>query len=284
METTFADTPAPTPTSRRRRSAWHIVAIVFGGLLLLPGLATMTGGGAALVAQAVATDDDGYFRVTLDPIESDGVAVTADEVWFDDVEDEAATWLVDWLDVDLRLRVDGAAATDDVFVGVARTADVEAYLDGAGHSEVVEIEDDRSPRYVQVLGSRSVGAPVDEDFWTVSATGTGEQELVWEARGGRWSIVVMNADGSPAVDADVEIGLRSDAVTPIGVTLLVLGGLVAVAAITLIVIGIRGRRSPDAPPAGPAIGTPLAPPTPGSAVDTEEATLERTSDRAVPVA
>jgi hypothetical protein len=212
--------------------------------MLLPGLGLLAGGGAIALTQAVATDDDGYFKFTLDRIESDGVAVATTDLWLDDVEGDASPWVLDWLDLDLRLRVEGADSTDDVFVGIARSADVLRYLSNADYSVVTEL-DEHTPTYRQVDGFLDVDPPLDQDFWTVSSSGEGEQELFWDARGGRWSVVVMNADGSPVVGADVEIGARSSAVTPIAITLLVLGGLSTATAIVLIVIGVRGRRLPD---------------------------------------
>ncbi len=235
------------------------MAIVVGCLLLVPGLGLAIGGGAAAIGQAIATDDDGYFRFTLDRVESDGVAVATTDMWLDDVEGEASPWVFDFLDVDVRLRVDGAASTDEVFVGIARSADVERYLDTAAFSEVVELND-HSPRYEQIDGVRSIEPPLDQTFWTVSASGVGEQQLDWTARGGRWSVVVMNADGSPAVAADVEIGARSGAVTPVSIALLVMGGIVTTLALVLIVAGARGRRSPTERTAGRSpLATPLAP-------------------------
>ena len=236
--------PLPARPSRSRtRNAGHIIAVIVGCLLLVPGLGLVTGGAAAAIGQAVATDDDGYFRFTLDRVESTGVAVATTDLWLDDVEGEASPWVFDFLDVDLRLRVDGAGATDEVFVGIARSADVEAYLDGIAYSEVVEVND-RTPRYQQIDGEPTIEPPTDQDFWTVSTSGSGEQQLDWEARGGRWSVVVMNADGSPAVAADVEIGARSGAVTTVAIALLVTGAIVTSMAIVLIVVGARGRRSP----------------------------------------
>ncbi len=52
-----------------------------------------------LMRLAVATDDDGYFRFTLDRVESSGVAIATTEVWLDDVEGDASPWLLDWLDL-----------------------------------------------------------------------------------------------------------------------------------------------------------------------------------------
>jgi hypothetical protein len=252
--------PAPTPSrSGRRIGAGHVVAIVVGCLSLFPGLGMLAGGTALAIAEAAATDDDGYYAFTVDRVDSAGAAVTTSDLWFDD--DEGGPWVLDWLDLDVRLRVDGpaTAAGDErnVFVGIARSADVEAYLDGVRHSVVTEL-DDRAPVYRHVTGAETLtGAPGDQTFWAASTSGEGEQELTWEARGGRWSIVVMNADGSPGVAADVEIGARSDAVAPIAITLLIVGGVITLVAAGLIVFGARGRRERTPVAVGPTFTRPF---------------------------
>ena len=232
-------TSVPGPDRPRRHSAGHVVAILVGAFLLFPGFGSLAGGTAAAVAQGVATDD-GYFTFTPDRVTSDGVAVITDDAWLDG--DDGGPWVLDWLDVDVRLRAHGAGPTDEVFVGIARTADVEEYLGGSAHS-VVEDIDGREVRYRQESGGVSVVAPADLDIWAASSSGSGERELTWDARGGRWTVVVMNAAGAADVAADVEVGVRSDAVTPIAVTLIVFGGLTVLAGVGLIVFGARGRRS-----------------------------------------
>jgi hypothetical protein len=264
-------TPQQTAPNKlpRKHSAGHIVAIVIGCLMLLPGLGLLAGGGALAIAQAAATDDDGYFRFTLDRVESDGVAVATTDLWLEDVDQDAGPWVFDFLDLDVRLRVEGAGTSDDVFVGIARSADVERYLSKTSYSEIVEI-DHHTPRYRQISGIVSIDAPADQEFWTASAVGSGEQELTWAARGGRWSVVVMNADGSPDLSADIEIGARSDAVTPIAITLLVIGTLTTGSAIVLIVVGARGRRRLDTSPDRRASRTPFPPPPPHSVVQPDD--------------
>ena len=255
-------TPPPSrPTSRRERTPGHIIAIVFGCLLLLPGMGLLAGGTTVAIGQAVATDSDGYFRFTLDRLDSDGVAVATTDLWLDDVEGDASPWVFDFLDVDLRLRVQGAGDSDDIFVGIARSADVERYLDDAAYSEIVEV-DNHAPRYEQVIGDGAVEPPAEQNFWTASATGTGEQELDWQARGGRWSVVVMNADGSPGVAADVEVGARSGAVTPVAISLIVAGGIITLIAGSMIIVGARGRRRMpvEAPVTTGPVGTTPPPP------------------------
>lgn len=273
----------PAPRTRQRR-AGHIVAIVAGSLMILPSLGALAGGVAVVTAQAVATDEDGYFSFTLDRVEAGGVAVATDEQWFDEARDEDAPWVLDMLDVDLRLRVDGAEGTDEVFVGIARTADVEAYLADTPHAIVTEI-DDHTPLVDQVAGTREiVEAPTDQDFWVASASGAGEQTLDWEARGGRWSVVVMNADGSRGVAADVEVGARSGAVTPIGVVLIVFGAIGTLLSIGLIVFGARGRRTPAGPAAvGPLPGSPLPPPAPQPVGEADTASTDRHDHEPTPI-
>jgi hypothetical protein len=260
---------APTPAGRARiRHAGHVIAIVVGCLAMFPALGMLAGGAAIVVAQEAATDDDGYYAFTLDRLESTGVAVSTSELWFDD--DDGGPWVLDWLDLDVRLRVD-APGDGEVFVGIARQPDVDAYLSGSGHSVVTELDDHR-PRYRQVTGSELVDAPELQDFWVASATGSGEQQLDWEARGGRWAIVVMNADGAPGVAADVEIGARSDAVTPIAVGLLVTGGLLSLIAVGLIVFGVRGRPRPLRDGASPFVSPLPAPDAPNRSTHDEDGT------------
>lgn len=223
----------------RRRSGWHVAAIVVGALMLLPGVGALFGGSAVVIAQNTATDD-GFFDVTLDRVRSDGVAIATVNLW-DTADEDDAPFVLDWLDIDVRLWVDGAADSDEVFVGIARTEDVETYLAGTEHSEITGFEN-RAPEYRQRTGSAVIAPPADVDIWDAMADGSGEQVVTWEARSGDWSVVVMNADGSPGVAADVEVGVRSDAITPIGIVMIVFGALVLIGGTVLIVIGARGRR------------------------------------------
>lgn len=233
----------PTPTGpQRQRTGWHIAAIIVGCLMLVPAVGMVAGGTALTVATSVA--DDGYFDATFDRVESSGVAVASVDLWDEAAQDEDWPWVLDWLDLDIRIRADGAATTDDVFIGIARTDDVEAYLADASFDEVTDFVD-RRPVYTRHDGTSDavVPAPVDQTFWTEQVAGPGEQQLDWVARNGNWSVVVMNADGAPGVAADVTIGVHSDAVLPIGIVLIVLGGIGTIVSVGLIVIGARGRRT-----------------------------------------
>jgi hypothetical protein len=234
-------------------STRRVIALVIGCVLLLPGLGMLVGGGALGIAAAVQRDDDGYFATTIDRLESPTAAVTSGDLMFA-VEPGTPAWLIDRLDADIRLRVTTPAAGSEVFVGIGRSLDVDAYLAGTAHDEV-ERMDGRTPEFRSVTGSNVAGAPTAETFWTVSSTGTGTQEVTWEATSGRWTAVLMNADGSPGIRADVEVGARSGAVVPVALTLLVVGAVLSAVAIALIVFAAAGRpvdrSAPSATPTPP---------------------------------
>ena len=78
-----------------------------------------------------------------------------------------------------------------------------------------------------------------ETFWAASATGAGEQTLEWVPKSGHWNAVVMNADGSRGVAADLSIGAELDPLLWIGIGLLIGGVLLASVAALAITAGTR---------------------------------------------
>ncbi len=81
-----------------------------------------------------------------------------------------------------------------------------------------------SIRSASRTGSQAGGAPAEppgtQRFWAASAQGPGVQRLEWELESGRWAVVVMNADASRGVGADVSVGVKVDWVLPLGIGLL----------------------------------------------------------------
>ncbi len=51
--------------------------------------------------------------------------------------------------------------------------------------------------------------PPTRNIWAASQQGSGTQTMNWEIEDGDWSVVVMNADGSLGVDADISAGAES---------------------------------------------------------------------------
>ena len=224
----------------------RIFALIVGCLLLLPGIGMVVGGGAMGIGYAVARNDDGYFEIGLDRLQTPTVAIRSEDVDFF-ADPGSPNWLVDALDVGLQVRAVAVDPDTEVFVGVGDRRDVEAYLADRAHDEMIEL-DDGVPQYRRHAGGdAALAAPTDQTFWQATATGD-DSVLEWDVESGTWAIVLMNADGTPGVTADVDVGVRSDAFLPVAFTLMGLGVLITALAVTLIVVGTR-REPPG--PSGP---------------------------------
>lgn len=240
----------------------RVFSLVIGCLLLLPGVAMVAGGGAMGIGYAVARNDDGYFEIGLDRLQTPTVAIRSEDVDFF-ADPGSPNWLVDALDVGLQVDAGAVDPDTELFVGVADRRDLAGYLDGSAHDEVVELSNGGVPRYVRHQGGNDpVAPPADQTFWETSAVGTAPT-LEWAVESGTWAIVVMNADGTRGVAADIDVGLRSDAFLPAALTMLGLGVLVTALAVTLIVVGVRRddheRKGPSSAPSAVAgIGDPIA--------------------------
>jgi hypothetical protein len=73
-------------------------------------------------------------------------------------------------------------------------------------------------------------------------------------RDGDWSVVLMNADGSRGVAADVDLGAKLSFLLWVAIGLLIGGVLVTGGSAALIVLAARTRRPQPSPPAPPTAG------------------------------
>jgi hypothetical protein len=103
-----------------------------------------------------------------------------------------------------RFRVTANDPARSVFVGIAPTGSVDAYLTGVGYSTVQGLHAS-DVTYVRHAGSAPATAPGQQSFWTTAVFGAGTQELSWTPSSGDWTLVVMDAASSAnlAVRADV---------------------------------------------------------------------------------
>jgi hypothetical protein len=92
-----------------------------------------------------------------------------------------------------------------IFIGVAAQSDVSESLAEVSHTELIEVKfDPFRPQYRETSGSAQPAPPGQQDFWSSSAQGPGAQQIQVDLRHGSWAVVVMNADGHPAVAADLQ--------------------------------------------------------------------------------
>ncbi|HEX6391470.1 MAG TPA: hypothetical protein VFZ89_18545 [Solirubrobacteraceae bacterium] len=195
------------------RSGLALPRTILGAIAALCLLA----GGALLAIDAGKRDDDGYFSASLVSVSSTGYAVTSDKL---DLGDDDA--VEDVLD---RVRVRASSDTGTpLFVGVARQRDLRAYLAGVARTRVSDVRDDHTPVTHDVSGGPLRTSPRTQPFWQATASGAGAQTVEWKPRSGDWAVAVLNADGSPHVDADVRVAVKTNVLRWIGFGLL--GGFV----------------------------------------------------------
>lgn len=220
----------------------RVVALVVGAAMALIGIGLLIGGGLLGAASAFGRDDGGYFQVDVDRLQSPTAAIRSEDI--DLLTNPGSPdWLIDRIDSSIRIETQAVDPGSDVFVGIGPEADVASFLDGVAYDEIVEF-DGRAPVYRRTPGDNVATPPTDETFWV--ATATNGEPLEWEPESGRWVIVLMNADGSPGVTADVVVGARFGALVPLIIVLVVLGVVAIAAAVVLIVVGASSRHDSDA--------------------------------------
>lgn len=231
----MTDMTPPTPPDRQGRGLGKILLTVFGSVGALAALALLVG---ALVLGIAHTqrDGEGFLTTSTERHATGSYALTHEGVRIGDVSE-----LPEWIDQRFgTVRVSATVAEGTpLFVGVAQTADVDRYLQGVSHEQVTDFGVDRTS---PVAGGAPRGAPGGETFWAASTAGTGTQTLEWELAEGTWSIVLMNADASPGVAADVELGARLGFLATAAILVAILALLIGAASVAMLVFGLAGPR------------------------------------------
>ncbi|QBR91407.1 hypothetical protein [Nocardioides euryhalodurans] len=232
--------PGPEP-GRREWGAGRVTALVVGVLLVVVGLGLLAGAAAVRVTDTVFRDSTGYLMSTAVQLSTSRHALVSEDAHLEDgvpAVDLQGRWLG-------TVKVEASTSDrDGVFVGIARSADVDAYLDGVGHSVVRELVDTGggSPRLDTVPGGPPAAAPGERAIWVASAEGPGTRTLTWPVQEGEWTLVVMNADAAAPVEAEVAVGTTAPALEDLAWSLLVAGMLVACAGLVALTAALVRRR------------------------------------------
>ncbi|MEX0816380.1 MAG: DUF4389 domain-containing protein [Gaiellales bacterium] len=223
-----------------RWTAGRIALVVVGSILALIGAGMLFGGAGVLWIDQTQRDDDGYLMTPREHFPSSSYAITSESLDLAGAEIDGAEWLLSE-DVLGSVRLEGENAQEGaIFLGIGPTRDVEGYLAGVEHDEVAELHfDPFRLEYLHTPGGKPTSAPTEEDFWAASAAGEGLQTLTWKAEEGEWSIVVMNADGSAGVAAELSAGAEANFLIWVAVALLVVGALLIVGGGGMIFAGAR---------------------------------------------
>ena len=81
----------------------------------------------------------------------------------------------------------------------------------------------------------------------MKATGPGTQTLAWQVAGGRWTVVVMNADATAPVSVRVNVAATLPALPWVATGLLIAGVFFLLAGGLLIALPVRGASRQHTP-------------------------------------
>jgi hypothetical protein len=217
-----------------------IIFVIASILLITLGLIALVSG-AAVAYLNMGTDSEGYALSEKYPIKTTSNAFA---LW---VAPLRITGIFSALDSSniaaTKWVVTASEPSKEIFVGWAKASDVETYLSKFSYETpdkgwhwltspyAPEIEVPSTAIYNQGPPAR---LPAEESFWTTTATTTNSAEIkwepVWDSNKGMNVIVIMNADGSSAVNADIQLGFKVPILSwlpylliPLGILFLVLG-------------------------------------------------------------
>jgi hypothetical protein len=229
-------TPDTAASPVRPRSNWtasRVIGMVFTSIGGLIGLALLLGGIAVLAAYAFGRDD-GYFNSDRKPLHSATYAITTENI---DLGANEFDWAPDKILGNVRLQVQ---ADKPVFVGIGSDAAVNRYLGKVARDELIDFHGGHS-EFDLHQGRAPRTPPGKQNFWVAQTQGSGEQALTWDAEFGRWTAVVMNANGARGVDVEADAGIKLAWAIWAGLGMFVVGLLMSVGAV--VVILLLGRRA-----------------------------------------
>jgi hypothetical protein len=234
---------APVAPERPRWTAGRVVALAIGSVLVLSGLGSLGGATALLVADTQGRDAAGFIATSAQRFTGEGYALVADPLRLRQAAGDAD---LPGVVGEVRIRAT-ATSPSGVFVGIGPSARVQTYLAPVAHSALAPPPSATEPSTSTgpTAGGPPSTPPGQESFWVAKASGPGGQELQWAPAAGDWTLVVMNADGSRPVVADLSFGATAPGLSAVWAALFGLGGAAFVLGVLVVALTLwlaSGRR------------------------------------------
>jgi hypothetical protein len=212
-------------------SAGRVVLLVFGILIVLVSIALLIGSAGVLAFDRSFRDSQGYYTTSFARVDANSYAVITQPA---DFHVNAGFMMKNLEPASIRIQAQNNLVGKPIFIGIATEQDAQNYIGSSSHDEFTGLS--LRPYHLELrhfAGGTPPAAPVTQNFWIASATGTGTQTLNWNISSGTYSLVLMNADGSAPVDAQVSLAIRAPQVVRAvgwglliaGIVLIFLGGL-----------------------------------------------------------
>lgn len=207
--------------------------------------------GAAVLATAVAVGGgDGFVSAPAVRVQTPSSAIVSPSIDLD-------LDLGDVVMPEVRVAITAGREGDaPVFVGIGPSGAVDEYLDGVAVAEL-RGANGNPPRIQlrEVAGTDPAEPPADQSFWVASASGPGAQTATWVLEPGDWTLVIMNADGSPGIETSVRLGIEAPWAAPMAAVFAIVSAISLLIGLALLIAGLfgwgRGRDLETSPMTGP---------------------------------
>ncbi len=212
------------------------VLAIFGVLLLLLGIAAVVASG--LVISVFGTKGENTTPVAVVDTDTAALYVRSFNV-------ERTEGPQEYLNLSVGVKSTNGKT---IFVGVTPPDKAQAYLRGVPYESASKISDGAFE--VKAVPGLIVPAPAPEQqtIWTLSDSGT-SATLPWDGQHGSDVLVVMNADGTAGVRADISATLTRPNLGAMTIAVGVLGTLLAVFGVVMLVLAFRsGGKAPRPTP------------------------------------
>jgi hypothetical protein len=225
--------------------AGRILLLVFGSLLGMVSVGLLVSGAVLLWFNGSYTDDEGYFTTKSRTFESDSYAIITEDML---IEVDAPGWVRErWFDTGdlgaVKVTVSNLTQGKEVFVGLARASDVEAYLAVSEYDVLTQVSYwPFEVKYERHPGSVAPAPPSSQTFWEAQARGTGTQQLDTTLEEGVWTLVTMNGDASRDVRVEATVGIKVPYVFGTGLGLVLGGVFLFLVSTGMVVLGLRRPR------------------------------------------
>ena len=224
---------APPPPRRKTRA----LPVTIGAFLATVGSVVAIAGGGVL---AVAGSDGTIGSGGQHEISTKTSALVTSTAKIDSTRDVASALGQPKVGITATAKDGGK----DVFVGIARTADVDRYLAGAAIDRVTDfgVAPYHLDKHREGSGTATPKAPASQDFWVAKSVGQ-RADVKWKVHDGSYRAVVMNVDGKPGVKADSHYEVGVPYLSTAGLAAMLAGIIAIGAGIVLIVSGVGGGGS-----------------------------------------
>jgi hypothetical protein len=227
----------------------HIGVILIAVVLLITSFGLIMGGTSLRTVQSLFVDEDGFLITDPAEIDVSGYAIVLEDMEFD-IDPVAWRWFQRRGGLlTFKIVTESNNPSNEIFIGVAQEQDVKSYLADMEYQRIVDTDFDienydftlRDSDFVLHRGGAPSAPPTIQSYWVAHGADSELQEITWEPEAGNYYVVIMNADGSEGIQADIQVGARVPVFGSLGNILSTAG--VFVGAIGVLMIYFTLKRS-----------------------------------------